>query len=455
MGPGTRLGSAAVSTRVTSVALLCAGVSAGTLAAPSVAQTPTGSGDLVITGSTVVDGTGAGPRSGATIVVQSGRIAAVVEDGSEVALAALAGASLDEIIDAAGATVIPGLIDAHVHLATDPNADGWRERTERQLAELLAGGVTGVRDMAGDARALRPLADAVARGEIPGPRIDFAAIVAGPGFFDDPRVASSSTGVELGTAPWMRAVTAQSDIQAIVAEAVATGASGIKAYALVEPDMLARVAAAAHARGLRVWAHSTVFTTRPSEAVAAGVDVLSHAAYLVWEGSPPTTEYERRGRGDYLTVPPDHPAVTRAIEAMAGAGTLLDATASLMTRIATRDDIGDLRRDWTFEVVRRAHEAGVGIVAGTDYPAAPGSAPSIHEELAVLVEDVGLSPMDALVAATGNAARAIGIENDYGTIEPGKVANMVILDGDPLADVRNTTRIRLVVHSGVAVSPGN
>ncbi|MDX1393918.1 MAG: amidohydrolase family protein [Gemmatimonadota bacterium] len=455
MGAATRRRRPAVSMRVGSVALLCGGVSAGTLAAPLTGQTPTGSGDLVITGTTVMDGTGAGPRSGATIVVQNGRIAAVVADGSEVATAALAGASPHEIIDAAGATVIPGLIDAHVHLATDPNADGWRERTERQLAELLAGGVTGVRDMAGDVRALRPLAEAVSRGEIPGPRIDFAAIVAGPGFFADPRVASSSAGVELGTAPWMRAVTADSDIPAIVAEAAATGASGVKAYALVDPDLLARIAAAAHAHGLRVWAHSTVFTTRPSEAVAAGVDVLSHAAYLVWEGSPPTTEYERRGRGDYLAVPPDHPAVTRALEAMAGAGTLLDATASLMTRIATRDDIGDLRRDWTFEVVRRAHEAGVAIVAGTDYPAAPGSAPSIHEELAVLVEDVGLSPMDALVAATRNAARAIGIESDYGTIETGKVANLVILDADPLADIRNARRIRLVVREGVRVAPGD
>jgi imidazolonepropionase-like amidohydrolase len=412
--------------------------------APAFAQQP--GSDLVIQRARLIDGTGAPPRDGVTIVVTDGRIAGVWADGS-----AEARAAGGERIDAAGATVIPGLIDAHVHLATNPNAEGWRERTERWLAELVAGGVTGVRDMAGDARAIRSLAEAVASGELSGPRIDYTAVVAGPGFFVDPRARASSEGLEPGDAPWARAVTANSDVEAVVAEAAATGAAGIKAYALVDPELLTRLATAAHARGLRVWSHATVFTTRPSEAVAAGVDVLSHAAYLVWEGSPPTTEYTRRGLGDYMGVSPDDPAVTRALRAMADAGTMLDATASLMPRIAVRDDIGELRTDWTFEIVRRAHEAGVQIVAGTDYPAAPGTAPSIHEELEVLVDDVGLSAMDALVAATRNGARAIGIEADYGTVEPGKVANLVILEEDPLVDIRNTTAIRMVVKDGVVV----
>jgi len=417
------------------------------VAAPGAAFAQQAGANLVIEGATLIDGTGAWPRRGMTIVVAEGRITAVVADGSPEAAAA-PGAR----IDAAGATVIPGLIDAHVHLGTDPNADGWRERTERALTEWLSGGVTGVRDMAGDARALRPLAEATASGRIAGPRIDFAAIVAGPGFFADPRARASSAGVEPGEAPWARAITDESDIEAVIADAAATGATGVKAYALVDPELLARVAAAAHAKGLQVWSHATVFTTRPSEAVAAGVDVLSHAAYLVWEGSPPTTEYTRRGLGDYMGVTPADPAVTRAIEAMAAAGTMLDATVALMARIASRDDVGRLRADWTFEVVRRAHEAGVDIVAGTDFPADPGSPPSIHEEMEVLVRDVGLSPLDAIVAATRNGARAIGIESDYGTIEPGKVANLVILDADPLVDIRNTTQVRTVIKDGVVVT---
>jgi len=403
---------------------------------------------LVIRGATVIDGTGAAARPGTSIVVRGDRIEWLGPDGSP-----NVPRSPDVAIDAAGAAVIPGLIDAHVHLSSDPGAEGWRQRTEGALGEWLRGGVTGVRDMAGDARAIRPLAEAVDAGEVEGPKIDFTAIVAGPGFFVDPRARASSAGIEPGEAPWARAVEPGSDIEAIVEAAAATGATGVKAYALVDPELLARIATAAHRRGLKVWSHATVFPTRPSEAVSSGVDVLSHAGYLVWEGSPPTLEYTERGNGNYMGVPPDDRAVGAALEAMAANGTMLDATVALMARIVGRGDNGQLRADWTYEIVRRAHEAGVDVVAGTDFPAAPGSPPSIHEELAVLVEKVGLTPLDAIEAATRNGARAIGIEGDYGTIEPGKVANLVILDADPLTDIRNTTRIRAVIKDGEVVDP--
>jgi imidazolonepropionase-like amidohydrolase len=400
---------------------------------------------FAITGATLIDGTGSPARGSMTIVMEGGRITAVEPDRA---------ASIPEgavTVDLGGRSVIPGLIDAHVHLVMTPGAPVWRERAERILGGLLRGGVTNVRDMAGDARLIGELADAVETGEMRGPNVDFTALVAGPGFFEDPRVRAASAGFEPGDAPWARAVDADTDIAAVVDDAVATGATGLKAYALVEPELLRRIAAVAHGRGLRVWAHATVFPSRPSDAVSAGVDVLSHATYLVWEASPPTTEYTRRATGNFIADAPTAPAVREVLREMAARGTMLDATTALVNAIIDRDDLGPARASWTIDVVRLAHEEGVDIVAGTDLPYNGEGLPPLHEELRVLVEEAGLSPMDAIVAATRNGARAIGIEEDHGTIEPGKIANLVVLDADPLEDIRNTETIRSVIQSGIVV----
>jgi len=415
--------------------------------APILAQAPGFAPPLAITGARLIDGTGAPPRAGTTILIADGRIAAVGPDGG----VAIPDGVQRRAVD--GATAIPGLIDAHTHLEGDPSADDWREGRERVLSALLRGGVTSVRDMAGNARSLRALRDDVEAGRIAGPRIHYTALVAGPGFFVDPRVRAASGEFEPGDAPWARAITAGSDIEAVVDDAVAIGATGIKAYALVDPDLLARVAAAAHRRGLQVWAHATVFPARPSDAVVAGVDVLSHATYLVWEAAPPTEEYTWRAQGGFAGTPSDDPAIAAVLDAMVAAGARLDPTGAIMNRIASRDEIGPERARWTAAVTRLAHERGVELVAGTDLPERAAGSPPLHEELAALVDDVGLSPMGALLAATRNAARALGREAELGTIEPGKLGDLVVLDADPLADIHNTTRIRLVVRGGVPYEP--
>jgi imidazolonepropionase-like amidohydrolase len=108
------------------------------------------------------------------------------------------------------------------------------------------------------------------------------------------------------------------------------------------------------------------------------------------------------------------------------------------------------------EITRRAHQRGVTILAGTDSLGSGNEGawqlPNLHEELRLLVA-AGLRPADALAAATRNAARAVGAQTDRGTVQSGKLADFVVLDADPLADIANTTRVRQVVKRG-AVYPG-
>jgi imidazolonepropionase-like amidohydrolase len=397
---------------------------------------------LVLTGANLVDGTGAPPRAHAQIVIAGARIQAI-QDASA---APPAGAVIWNLH---GMTVIPGLIDAHVHL-TPAASDQALWQT---LRFGLMGGVTSVRDMGGDNIVLAEAARRAMTATESSPRIYYSTLVAGPQFFADPRPQASAHGGVAGQIAWMRALTPATDMRAVIAAGKATGATGLKIYADLTPDLVERVAAEAHRQGLRVWAHSAVFPARPSETVAAGVDVVSHSGYLGAEGmkQPPASyEQARRGQGiDYAASPVDGDAISRLLRLMKERGTMLDETL-FVANAASRGDSDPIWL-WTVAVTKRAHQFGIPLVAGTDRFGDPthDRMPNIHRELQLLVENCGLTPLEAIQAATAAAARAIGIERDYGTVEPGKVADLVILRGDPAQDIRRTEAVAAVMKAGV------
>ncbi len=407
-------------------------------AGPAPAQAPP---VAALTHVTVVDGTGAPPRSDMTLVLRDGRIAALFPSGGDTIPA---GASVEDLT---GRYLIPGLIDTHVHLATDPSGQDRRDVEERVLRNALHGGVTTVRDMAGDARRLADLARSALVGDVESPAIYYAALMSGPTFFDDPRVLDASRGVPPGAAPWARAVTARSDWRQVVAEARGTGATGIKVYAAVSAQVLRPLVAEAHRQGLRVWAHAALFPARPSEVVAAGVDVVSHASLLVWEGVPVLPDYHERTRPNPV-VAPDSPPIKALLDLMVRRRTMLDATLFV---VADREE----QEAWSAAVVHEAWKKGVPITAGTDSLGSdkPGALPEIHEELRLLVERAGLTPLAALTAATLNGARALGIERSRGTIAPGKAADLVVLSADPATDIRHTRDIVCVFRDGRRYDP--
>lgn len=393
---------------------------------------------LLITDVGLIDGTGAALRPAANILVRGGRIVAVSHAGDSTGQA-------DLIVNGRGLYAIPGLIDGHVHIGSRP----WADEVD-QLGRALRGGVTSVMDMAGDTRSTGALARAVLVGDVEGPSIYYVSLVAGPAFFTDPRAIGASQGFTPGTAPWQQAVTDTSDIARMIATAKGTGAIAVKAYAYLDAPTVTKIAAEAHRLGLRVVAHATTFPARPGELVAAGVDVLAHAPYLVWEGSPPSTDFPSRGRGDFLHVPVDGPVIGHLLDEMRDHHVALNPTLWVFAERGQGDSLTDVRTPWMNAVTHRAMEHGVLIMAGTDglFGIQRDPLPTLHRELELLVTQAGLTPLQAIAAGTGNVARALGFDGERGTITVGKWADLDLLDANPLEDIRNTRRIRYVIKSG-------
>ncbi len=398
---------------------------------------------ILIRDVTLIDGTGAAPRAHTDLLLRDGRVAAIGATGT------LRGPMPDSVIDGRGLYAMPGLIDAHVHLGTGP----WRERAEA-LRFALRGGVTSVFDLAGDARATGDLQRAVLAGQISGPHIYYVALFGGPAFFTDPRTIDASRGYAPGTAPWMQAVTDTTDFRHAVAMARGTGAVGIKLYAALDSLEVTRATVEAHRQGLRVIAHATTFPGLPSDLVSAGADMLAHTPYLVWQGSPRTADYPDRAKGDFLHVPADGPVIGRLLESMHARGVALNPTLWVFAEAEPPDSVSRVRAPWMYAVTHHAAQLGVRIVAGTDgMDGVQGdSLPALHRELELLVTKAGLTPLQAITAATRNGAWAIGIADRVGTLAAGMTADLLLLAADPATDIRNTRSLRFVIQGGRVVA---
>ena len=288
-----------------------------------------------------------------------------------------------------------------------------------------------------------------------------SAVLGGPDIFIDGPTKQMAPGREPGEAAWARRVDVASDLVRVVAEARGAGVGQLKLYGDIEVSLAKALIAEAHRQDLLVAAHATVFPAGPGELVAAGVDSLAHAPYLVWEGADAIPgDYRKRIDGPWATVPPDHPKLLALYARMAERGVFLDAT--LYVYKAMNSFPGhpgapwaDAAFAWAAQATRLAHRAGVRVTAGTDWfePGSDHELPHTHEELALLVEAAGFTPMEAIVAGTRNGAAALGMGEVRGTVAVGMAADLLVLDADPLADLRNTQRGRMTVLQGTPVEP--
>ncbi|MBK8003968.1 MAG: amidohydrolase family protein [Gemmatimonadetes bacterium] len=390
--------------RASGAALLATAVCAARLAGQA-ACTPQRADTLplVMTGVTLWDGTGNPGRPGTTIVVTGERITAVFPDGSRPLPPAATVRALT------GKFVIPGLIDGHTHVAGQPSGEDNHERTARRLCRALLGGITAIRDMAGDVRTLASLQRDALVGDLASPDIFYSALWAGPAFFSDPRTADASAGAAPGSFPWMRAVDEQTDLRQAVAEARGSGATALKLYQAMSPALVARIAAEGRRQGLELWAHAAMRAVKPSEMAAAGIGTVSHAFLLLYELTPEEMAQVRTSVATRLRRSSATSASERLFATYRRHGTVLEPTLFIM-----QDDTSGTRMRVASYLSRRAHAAGVPLLAGTDSLGsgnADGEAqPNLHAELELLVTNAGLTPAEALLAATRTGARVLGRE---------------------------------------------
>lgn len=429
----------------TGLALLA--VAALALPIPGAAQAQDSGPLEILYGFTLIDGRGGPPLEDAAIAIRGNEVLTVA---SRLDLLTGPDAPRDAIVvNLGGGYVVPGLIDAHVHLATVPN----RRRAEAELYRQLYAGITAVRDMAGDGRALASLARDSRLGQIDAPDVYFSALMAGASFLSDPRPRSSAAGETPGEVPWMQAIDSETDLVTAVARAKGTYASGIKIYANLAEAEVASITAEAHRQGMKVWAHSMVFPTRPLGVVRSDVDVVSHVCRMAWEGmAEAPSEYHHDQVPQYANFSASSPIFLELFAEMLAHGTILDATLAMYAR-AEQDPDNPLsdRCDTEFarELVQRAYQEGIPIAAGTDFTTPPEEPfPALHLEMEELVAYGGLTPMSAIESATRIAAEAIGIENTHGTIAHGRPVSFVLLAENPLEDISNMRTVRAVWKNG-------
>lgn len=392
-------------------------------------------GRVIYRGATVIDGTAAAPRADMAILVKDDRIQAVLP-AAQLTAQQTDGARM---VDVTGQYVLPGLIDSHVHYATNPD----RPYAEAELKRNIYGGVTGVRDMAGDARELAGLSREALLNRIPSPDIFYASLVAGPSFFKDPRTVVAALGTQPGTVPWLYAVDDKTRLPLAVAQARGTGATGMKIYANLPGTLVRQLIAEARAQDFPVWTHMQVYPASPYDSL--GATAVSHVCMIarhVREAGK--SAYGHGGEPSYDGLTAEDPGIKQYIAALAKSGTIMDATLSVYKTEGPHCHIA-----LAGDITRAMHKAGIKIIAGTDTDnTGDDPFPVLDHELEKLVRYAGFTPQEAIIAATANAAEALGKQSEFGTLEAGKYANMVFLRQNPLQDIGNVRSVVLTVKRG-------
>lgn len=427
------------------VALALAGV-AVVAQPPAPPFAPAGNERVVYRHATLIDGTGAPARRDMAVITRGPQIEAVVADAT-LTPAQTEGAT---VVDLTGRYLLPGLIDSHQHMATPPNPARARALMRRDIYS----GVTALRIMADDLRSIAELDREARVGEIPGPDLYFAAIVAGRSFFDDPRTrAISGGGLTPGETPWAQAIDDQTDIPLAIARARGTGATALKVYANLTPDLVRRLVEEAHRQGFPVWAHGMVFPTRPADVIAARPDVISHTCYLAYQlsANPPQT-YQQRSPIDPAPFARDNPEMARLFREMQANNIILDPTLRVYRDSDLRAPPGRppyCTLDLAARLTAQAHRAGLLLSAGTDGETPrEASYPAVFDELELLVARAGLTPLEAIRSATQIGAMTMGQAERMGTVAPGRIANLVVLERDPVADIANMRSVLFTVKNG-------
>ncbi|HEY6048403.1 MAG TPA: amidohydrolase family protein [Sphingomicrobium sp.] len=387
-------------------------------------------------------------RGASTVIVDNGRVTRI-ENG----FTAPAGAI---VVDERSRTVLPGMTDVHVHLTQTSGQPWYQEYTQKysvpykttlgltHALEMARGGFTTVRDLGGDTSAVIAVRDAVAEGRFPGPRIRVSgaplSIIGGhadPATGLPPELAAAIDDAHLDPS----VCTGVEECQKVVRRLAAAGVDVIKIMAtggVLDPGTmgleqhftdaeLKGIINMAHAMHLKTAAHAHG-ARGILAATNAGIDSIEHGTFLDEAGAR-----AMKAHGTYYSATL---LAFTGVERLLGTGKLTPAMEE-----KTRQTLGV----WGHGL-NLAYRTGVKIALGTDSAVAPHS--EANKELALMVSKGGMTPRDALIAATKGGPDLMNLSAETGTLDPGKSADLIAVDGDPLVDPTAVQRVDYVMAQG-------
>jgi imidazolonepropionase-like amidohydrolase len=394
---------------------------------------PERSGSFAIVGARLVDATGAAPVADSVVIVRDGRIAAA---GPRAGVAVPRGMS---VVDAKGLTLLPGLWEMHTHFSGVEFGPA-----------LLGAGITTARDCGGEFDYLVAQRDAVEKRNGLGPRMVLAGLVDAGGL-------NAFGHVTAGTPEEGRAV---------VDRYHAAGFQQIKLYTFLTPDVITAVAAEAHRLGMTVTGHVPQ-ALNAFQGVEAGMDQINHLNYV--------SNMMRTPGGGRGAIDVNSEAAQKAIQFFKQHGTVVDPTAGWgeMAGHSKEVDVASFepgiakapftlnskfrgmggnataeqmraRTAQTVAVIGALFKAGIPIVPGTDTGLVGYG---LDRELELYVQ-AGMTPMEAIQSATIVSARAMKLDGDSGTVQAGKRADLILVNGDPLANIGDLRKVAKVVANG-------
>jgi imidazolonepropionase-like amidohydrolase len=400
---------------------------------------------IALVGGTLIDGTGRDPIPDSVVVIEKGRI---VNAGPRSRVKVPGGA---QKIDARGKTILPGLWDMHSHF----------EQVEWGPIYLAAGATT-VRDCGNEFEFITAVRDAVANGRGLGPRLLLAGIVDGTG------------PLALGVAR----VDTPEEAKMWTDKYHDAGFQQMKIYSSVKLEELKDVAEEAHHLGMTVTGHVPE-GLNAYQVIEAGQDQINHIPYIADIMIPPLPENASRlDRAHALaSIDLSSPEAQKAIAFLVQHGTVVDPTVALfefltassvkppvsiepgVAKVAPElqailaeagppspySEIQEKMVQKDIAIIGALHHAGVPIVAGTDQTV-PGY--SLYREIELYAQ-AGFTPMEAIQAATIVPARVMGLDNELGTVEAGKRADVILLDANPLESIHNIRKVEFVITNGV------
>jgi len=387
-------------------------------------------------------------RGPSTVIVENGRITRI-DSGYTAPPGAI-------VVDERSRTVMPGMTDVHVHLTSNAGEPWYQELTAKysipykttlgltHALEMARAGFTTVRDLGGDTGAVTAVRDAVAEGRFPGPRIkvsgDPLSIIGGhadPATGLPPQLASAVDEAHISPS----VCTGVEECQKVVRHLAAAGVDVIKIMAtggVLDPgtrgleqhftdEEMKGIMDMAHSMGLKVAAHAHG-ARGIDAAVRAGVDSIEHGTFIDEQGVK-----DMKAHGTYYSA--TLMAFT-GIQGLLGTGKLTPAMEA-----KTRQALGAWGRGLSM-----AYRGGVKIALGTDSAVAPHSL--ANHEVELMVTKGGMTPRDALIAATKGGPDLMDLSSETGTLDAGKSADLIAVDGDPLTDPTAVQHVGYVMVKG-------